>query len=287
MTLEEALARAVRDHVEATAAPVLDPAEIRRQARRRRQERAGIAAAGAVALLVLVGLVGLTGLLGTWPAEPDPAQREPHTLPAELDQQPDGDEVFPGRYLVRFAGTGDGRSAVSATLEVPAGFGHQEGWWLAGSDARDQRTLGLWSVAQVNAEPCRGRRFVDPGPGVADLAAALAGQPVFGGGRAEPVTLGGHHGLYLEQTLPATLRPTSCTTYVDARAGDVWFYRWRTAGGEESWAYRPGDTHRLWILDVGGTRVVVDAGHGPDDSPRDVRELTAMVESLRFLPRAP
>ena len=45
-----------------------------------------------------------------------------------------------------------------------------------------------------------------------------------------------------------------------------------------------GDVTRLWILDVDGQRIVIDAAFFPSTDAADVAALTAMVESIQFVP---
>jgi hypothetical protein len=43
-----------------------------------------------------------------------------------------------------------------------------------------------------------------------------------------------------------------------------------------------GHVERLWILDVEGGRIVVEASHEPGATEEQVAELTGIVESVRF-----
>ena len=45
----------------------------------------------------------------------------------------------------------------------------------------------------------------------------------------------------------------------------------------------PGQVDRLWVLDVHGQRLIVDATYSPDTPQADRAELTQVVESLRFV----
>ncbi len=61
-----------------------------------------------------------------------------------------------------------------------------------------------------------------------------------------------------------------------------YFATWRDPGVGVNWNYAPGQTHRVWILDVNGHRLVVDAAYDRDATSEQVRELTGMAESIRF-----
>jgi hypothetical protein len=58
------------------------------------------------------------------------------------------------------------------------------------------------------------------------------------------------------------------------------------AGTATAWArYQQlaGQVDRLWVLDVDGQRLVVDATHSPDATPADRDELARVAEPLKFL----
>ena len=44
----------------------------------------------------------------------------------------------------------------------------------------------------------------------------------------------------------------------------------------------PGWTSRIWVLDVEGNPVLIQASHGPDVTPAQQDELVEMVESISF-----
>jgi hypothetical protein len=45
----------------------------------------------------------------------------------------------------------------------------------------------------------------------------------------------------------------------------------------------PGQVDRLWVLNVNGQRLVVDATYSPDTTKADRAELGAIVKALRFV----
>ena len=101
------------------------------------------------------------------------------------------------------------------------------------------------------AQPCGDADWVDPGPGVDDLAGALAALPVWESTPPEPRTIGGHEGVFMELNVPARL-PARCDalhSWID--------YHGSTQGIGE------GKTQRLWIVDVDGQRLMLVAGYFP------------------------
>jgi hypothetical protein len=109
-----------------------------------------------------------------------------------------------------------------------------------------------------------------PGSGVGDLAEALAHQRHRVTTRPEPVTLGGHHGLYVESR--AARGSDHCEhDLLRARAADS---MWLSDD-------LPGTTDRFWIVDVNGRRVVavVQTMRGRTGDPA---ELVGIARSARF-----
>ncbi len=158
-----------------------------------------------------------------------------------------------------------------ALVDVPAGYVDEADWYVVSRD--DQEFLGLWTVDQVYRNPCRKGQAAlsDPGPSVRDLAEALAAQRSTRATRPRPVTLDGHRGLALELRSPRDL--SRC------KAGELWS---DPLGGGRG-IYGDGQVDLLWIGDVDGERVVVDASHAPSTPPEQVAALVRMARSVRFV----
>lgn len=147
--------------------------------------------------------------------------------------------------------------------------------------------LSVWDVGQVPTDPCHWQgQMVDPGSGVEDLVAALSVQATRSASTPIDVTLGGHRGRYLEWSVPADMEVTG---NADFQGCDAWpdnghldFVSWLGNGMGERYQQVPGQVDRLWILDVDGQRLVVDATYSPDATQADRDELAHVVESLRF-----
>ena len=86
-----------------------------------------------------------------------------------------------------------------------------------------------------------------------------------------PVTLGGASGYYLEVLVPTNLDESTC---VD----EVQLYR----TGATTMAWEQGYLAHWWILDVHGVRVVVMNICDVSCSPKNLRTLTTMAESITF-----
>jgi hypothetical protein len=165
-------------------------------------------------------------------------------------------------------------------ITVPDGWANDDGWIVA--------TPGyitgvmLWDVVDVYAHPCQwqGPR-VHPGPTVDDLVAALVDQPLRNATEPVDVTIDGYHGKRLEWSVPNDIDFADCD--IRDRGGEPTFESWTAAGwASDRYQQSPGQIDRLWILDVGGARLVIDAQFMPETTELQVVELMQVVESIRF-----
>ena len=166
-------------------------------------------------------------------------------------------------------------------IRVPAGYTGRGFAVTAGTGdkglavAPDARGLSFWEVQSVFTNPCAaGKHAVDPGPTVADLARALAAQPLRAGSDPVPVTVAGYHGLYVETSVPAHIDFSKCQ--------DGYFDSWIGTGDHGRFQQGPGQRDSLWILDVGGYRLVIDGEHMPGATQAQIDEITGMVKTLTF-----
>jgi hypothetical protein len=184
---------------------------------------------------------------------------------------------------------GDG-SYPGYTVHAPTGWSDDGSFVIKPPDSGNPRMvlgLSVWDVGQVYRDPCHwhGQGF-DPGPSVADLVAALVAQKTRNATTPTDVTLAGYAGKYIEWSVPADLKSS---TYTDFDACDLAtngvdrdFASWLGTGGGERYEEVPGQVDDLWVLDVKGQRLVVDATYSPDTSQSDRAALQQVVDSLRF-----
>jgi hypothetical protein len=183
----------------------------------------------------------------------------------------DATSLTPGSYQFSFVAN-PGVESPDAVVEVPGGFvegDDGDDWYVVSEDG--ERFLGLWVVGQVDHDACHREDAdaFDPGPSVEDLADALVAQKSTRAAAPEPVTLAGHRGLYVELASPRDL--SACGKYPGL---------WRQP---ERGIYGDGQVDRVWILDVDGQRLAVDASYGPGSTAAERHELTSMVDSLEFV----
>ena len=174
-------------------------------------------------------------------------------------------------------------------ITLPDGWFNFDGWGLSKGEERPfPLAVSFWDVDQVYPTPCRwaGKPMVDPGRGVASLADALARQPLRGTGTPTDVTLAGSSGKYLELSVPTDI------AFDEARASEALFpncdeatFQSWTANGwaGDRFQQAPGQLDRIWMLDVDGERLVVDAWHLPTTTEEDRAQLDRVVKSIRFL----
>lgn len=148
--------------------------------------------------------------------------------------------------------------------------------------------LSVWDVDQVAVNPCHWRgNLVDPGPSVDDLVAALFAQEMRDATSPTDVTLGGYDGQYLEWSVPSDMVVTGDADFegcdVQPSNGHRDFVSWTGNGEGERYQQVAGQVDMLWVLDVDGQRLVVDATYAPDTTETDRTELGRVVTSLRFV----
>ena len=158
---------------------------------------------------------------------------------------------------------------IGITLTVPDGWaGVGSAVWLAAEEnsAPAGAAVGYGRGSWLHSDPCLtpaqdaapdgAPPDVAVGPSVDDFANALADHPLLEATDPVPVTLGGYSGKYIDLQLPSDI--TRCPTL---------YFPWEPG----IYAQGPGHRWHLWILDVDGVRVVVQAmdyaGTSPEARP--------------------
>ena len=171
------------------------------------------------------------------------------------------------------------------TVVVPKGWFVYEGRFIITGPTEPVLGFSVWDVGQVFRDPChwQGQGF-DPGPGVANLVAALVAQKLRNATTPTDVTLAGYAGKYLEWSVPADMKLSAWSEFdaCDVVSGDHNFNSWLGNGMGDRYEEVPGQVDQLWVLDVNGQRLVVDATYSPDTSQGQRAELERLVDSLRF-----
>jgi hypothetical protein len=167
---------------------------------------------------------------------------------------------------------------VRLTFTVPDGW-ENNGWFVVGNW---EPTFGaiLVRVGNIFSDPCQWVELdPPPGPSVDDLVAAFASVPILDATAATDITVDGFHGKQIEFTVP-DYTDDEC---IEGRFGLFQEPGW-TGPGPNYWAQGPFAHHRLWILDVDGTRLVIGGTYFPDTSQQDLDDLDTLLNSIQIEP---
>ena len=229
--------------------------------------------AAVVTILITLG-VGIA-LLPRDGAQPTPGSTPESLFRSAPDLLPAGDyvvdELFEGRIRI----------------EVPAnwtGLGQERGAALIvkTDDAQpfgavgNTVLLGIYAVDRVYENPCRDR---DPAAGapptLVGILAGLTHAVGFEAGPIEDTTIGGLPAKVFD--LRTSIDVEDCRTIPFSQ----WSFRDQSGVGRGN-GTSSGGHQRLWLLDVDGTVLLIDADSGDDSMAGDVEELYRIVESIRF-----
>lgn len=177
----------------------------------------------------------------------------------------------------------------AVTFIVPDGWeSDTSGVYKAGPD-RDFNHLGVGAVAvsftevsNIYTDPCQWV-LVDPpvGPTVDDLISAWANVPGFNATAAIDVTVDGYNGKQIEFTVP-DYKEDECTQNRFGLWQDDGPASTRTGSQPNWWAQGPNQHNQLWLLDVDGTRVAINAISFPPMSPQDQAALDDILASIQI-----
>jgi len=167
--------------------------------------------------------------------------------------------------------------AYAITMKLLDGYSADPGESVVfGSDGG--QGISTWLVGNVYANPCHSNNtLLDPpiDPSVDGLVAGLASQQGHPATTPSDVEVDGYTGKYMEMTVPAGIDVADCDhgefrTWLNPQEGN----RYLEAGQRDL----------LWILDIHGDRLVIDAALGPETTPQDRADRTQMVESIQIDP---
>jgi hypothetical protein len=230
-----------------------------------------LAAIGVVAISVLPR----SGNIGGPSPTPTPTT-SPTAPPSPMPAGP----LTPGTYL--FPSEGEIVPA-AFSITVPEGWTN-DGWALTKGPGATI-LISPWAVRYTYGDPCHWQStVVDPGSRVEGLASALSRQSGRNGTTPTSATLGGFSGQRLELDVPAF-------TLADCDANE--YRAWVAPGpgvtgkgvdepGRAGFA--PGMHSELWILDVNGTRLLIEASYLAEATASQRAELASVVASIEIEP---
>jgi len=223
--------------------------------------------------VVLIAIVGLSFLPsgGVGAPEPSPTPTPSPSLP-----------TLPPVALALNAGSWAAPSPfpVPLTVTVPNGWtgnvGGRYAVFLTPTSAPGG--VSITSFSKVYADPCHSERGVispTPGPAVDDLITALQSVPSLTVSPVTDTTVSGHPAKELTIAAPASF--AGCTL----QAGT---YRlWELPLGATN-DMATGERQLLRIVDIDGTRYVIDLSQPTTESPAQRAEAQAVMDSIQIAP---
>lgn len=169
---------------------------------------------------------------------------------------------------------------VQVTLALPDDW--VRGGWLVNNGGNTRTTLTaiqIWAVDDAYADPCQwADTTLDPplGPTVDDLATALENQ-LNREATVSDIALDGYTGKLVEMTVPADAVFSDC----DSGA----FRSWVGPSGPR-FHQGPGQQDDVYILDVDGFRLVIDALSYPGSPAEDLEKLQQLLDTIQIEPPA-
>jgi hypothetical protein len=257
----------VRPDVDADLAALLHRAGRRSRVRRTAYTTGLVAAAVVAALTFSPGSDDSRGSV-----DPVAPTDEVRVLDSGRGSPDDPAPLDPGRYALEFLGAAE--DARWAEVEVPSGWGQDRLLLATGADLDPHlRRVEPLAVDRVAPDPCDGN-MKPVRPRVSDIVTALTEQRTVQPSGARPAAIDGYSGQLVQFRVPAGLDVESCWDGESLRPFGL--------GG--SWtSVFPGWTYRVWVLDVAGDPLLILAAHGPETTPTELTELTAMVEGITFV----
>ena len=196
-------------------------------------------------------------------------------------------DLEPGTYFID--PDLDPSTPLRVTFDIAA-----EGWssWIGAVRFTDEELVGvsITTVSNLVRHGCRDHSWADPpvGPSSDDLATALADLAPFRvTSPPEEVSIDGYRGTYLELTVPKDLAVSDDGGFIGCVDGQLksWVAAIDTTPGDAYYGYKgPGFTEEFWILDVEGTRLMIQTGRSAGSRTEDVAEIRAILESIRIEP---
>jgi hypothetical protein len=247
---------------------------------------------GWIAVALSVALAGCAPDTGTTAprtsAAPAPNKPSPTPTIQDIMELAPFAPLEPGTYSID--PDLDPSTPLRVVYEVPA-----EGWaqWIGAAKPADDGhvMVSITTVTNLVRHGCRDHSWADPpvGPSVDDLAAALADLAPFRvTSGPQDVIAYGYRGTYLQLTVPdlPVEGEGDDRRFAPCAGGTLksWVAAIDTTPGDAFYGYNgePGRTEEFWILDVDGTRLMIEANWSPASPRKDVAESRAILDSIRI-----
>jgi len=245
----------------------------------------GLAAAAAV----LIALIGYQ-LFGDYVGSPGPTATAQPT-PTQPAPTPEASPTEPARVALAVGSTFDlayHADALRMPATIPAAGwvgGAGDGFITKNDNPSPPGGAGIITFQgdlYVYGDPCKWSttRPDTPATTVDEFAAAVTAQASRDASAAVDVSVDGYRGKSVTLHVPDHLR-FSGEKFTDCDQG--YFASWGLPGADPArFSQGPGAIDELWILDVHGVLVVIDAAYYPGTPTAYVDEMRAIVASIAF-----
>lgn len=237
----------------------------------------GLAAAAVVAIVVIGSqlLRSPNGGLGSQPTPSPTATAQPTSTPEAFVPEP-----------FEFAWDGMSDRAPRITVTIPAAGWNEGGEGTLGkgneADNVPEAAFIVYSEAPGTAfyvwgDPCNSSstRPERPATTVDEIVAALAAQASRDASEPVDVTVGGYAGKAITLHVPDDANFDACDGQTFATFGTDHDEGARTQQG-------PGQIDDVWVIDVDGAVVIIDAMYRPDSQADILEEMRSIAESATF-----
>lgn len=221
------------------------------------------------AVLIIAAVIGVRFLPGSGSVGGPPAPTaRPTPIPLLNGQAP----LPAGRYQL------DPTLPMKVTVAVPNGWSASGNWVVFGPkgyQAPNGMAIRFYTVGNLYKNPLSpdaGPLAPPVGPSVDDLVNAMVNHPDWTTTGPTALAIDGHAGKVVHVTLPAGVsNATPFYLSVDASGGQVW-----------GWV--AGQLFDIYVIDVGGKRLVIDAFHYAGTSADDLAAQRAILDSVQLTP---
>jgi hypothetical protein len=281
------IAGAVLDHVEATPRRRATRWPAWRTPNMNRFAMVGLGAAAVVAaILIGAQLLGGpsdgSGLGG--PTSPTP---EPSPTPGASAAEPSAsqDAFLPDGPILVYDPVPEGAPSVTMTIRATGWTYNADFSALAKGDELDNlpeaaflpESVPAGSGYYVYGDPCRWESTSPEAPAttVDEVVAALAAQASRDPSEPVDVTVGSYAGKHITLHVPDDMNAASCE-------GGEWAMYGVEPDSFARYNQGPGQVDDLWVIDVDGAIVIIDAMSRPDTPDALIAEMRTMAESATF-----
>ena len=149
--------------------------------------------------------------------------------------------------------------------------------------------LSVWEVTRVPTDPCHSlTKPVTEVSGVEATVKALRAQPGREPTRPLDTTIAGRPAVSWEWAVPAHVVDIGDGDFQGCdrqNNGHLDYVSWVASGGGTPWAQQGGQIDHVWVLDLDGSTLVVDASRSAKATDATRTQLEELVASLEFATR--